>query len=138
MRYMGRSSSRCCLWFPFKRSFGEDWDTALSGKQASQTDDYFIWAILRVWKPGTSKLRDGKKGELVRMNDRERLIQLKETSGMNWKEFAEYFEIPYRTMQDWEHGRRAMPHYLLQLMEYKLRMESIVRKEAHKREGSPQ
>lgn len=72
------------------------------------------------------------------MGDRERLIQLKENSGMNWKEFAEYFEIPYRTMQDWEHGKRTMPHYLLRLMEYKLRMESVVRKETHKREGGPQ
>lgn len=87
---------------------------------------------------GTRGLWDGKRGEFVRMGDRERLIQLKENSGMNWKEFAEYFEIPYRTMQDWEHGKRTMPHYLLRLMEYKLRMESVVRKETHKREGGPQ
>ena len=66
--------------------------------------------------------------------DRERLIQLKENSGMNWKKFAEYFEIPYRTMQDWEHGKRTMPHYLLRLMEYKLRTENCIRKGAHKSE----
>ena len=68
---------------------------------------------------------DGRKREIAGMEDRERLIQLKESSGMNWKEFAEYFEIPYRTMQDWEHGKRSMPHYLLRLMEYKMRMEKL-------------
>ena len=88
---------------------------------------------LRFWLRGNRSLRwrekavnaDGRKRENAGMEDRERLIQLKESSGMNWKEFAEYFEIPYRTMQDWEHGKRSMPHYLLRLMEYKMRMEKL-------------
>lgn len=82
---------------------------------------------------GCGNCRTGRE-ERAGMEDRERLIQLKENSGMNWKEFAEYFEIPYRTMQDWEHGKRTMPHYLLRLMEYKLRTESCIRKGAHKSE----
>lgn len=82
---------------------------------------------------GRGNCRTGRE-ESAGMEDRERLIQLKENSGMNWKEFAEYFEIPYRTMQDWEHGKRTMPHYLLRLMEYKLRTESCIRKGAHKSE----
>lgn len=61
------------------------------------------------------------------MNSREKLIELKEQSGMNWKEFSMYFEIPYRTVQDWERGNRKMPDYLLRLMEYKLRIEKIIR-----------
>lgn len=44
-------------------------------------------------------------------------------------EFAEYFGIPYRTLQDWELGNRAMPEYLLRLMAYKLRMEKLIREE---------
>jgi len=61
------------------------------------------------------------------MNSREKLIELKEQSGMNWKEFSMYFEIPYRTVQDWERGNRKMPDYLLRLMEYKLRIEKMIR-----------
>ncbi len=60
------------------------------------------------------------------MEERERLIELKEETGWNWKEFSEYFEIPYRTVQDWEHGKRRMPAYLLRLMEYKIRMEKMM------------
>ena len=60
------------------------------------------------------------------MDSKERLIQIKETSGMNWKEFSAYFQIPYRTVQDWERGNRKMPEYLLRLMEYKLRIEKII------------
>ncbi|WP_418745644.1 helix-turn-helix domain-containing protein [Frisingicoccus sp.] len=60
------------------------------------------------------------------MDSKERLIQIKEASGMNWKEFSAYFQIPYRTVQDWERGNRKMPEYLLRLMEYKLRIEKII------------
>lgn len=51
------------------------------------------------------------------------LIELRNSTGMNRREFAEYFEIPYRTMQEWELGNRKMPDYLLRLMVYKIRME---------------
>lgn len=60
------------------------------------------------------------------MDSKERLIQIKEGSGMNWKEFSAYFQIPYRTVQDWERGNRKMPEYVLRLMEYKLRMEKLI------------
>ena len=43
--------------------------------------------------------------------------------GMNRKEFAEWLGIPYRTMQEWELGRRAMPQYVLDLIVYKVRNE---------------
>lgn len=63
------------------------------------------------------------------MEEKERLIKLKEESGLNWKEFSTYFEIPYRTVQDWVHGKRKMPSYLLRLMEYKLRMDKMSRED---------
>ena len=40
-----------------------------------------------------------------------KLLELREKTGMSRKEFCEYFEIPYRTMQDWELGNRSMPGY---------------------------
>jgi len=51
------------------------------------------------------------------------LIEVRNQVGMNRKEFAEYFRIPYRTLQDWELGNRQMPEYLLRLMVYKLKIE---------------
>ena len=60
------------------------------------------------------------------MDSKERLIQMQEGSGMNWKEISAYFQIPYRTVQDWERGNRKMPEYVLRLMEYKLRMEKLI------------
>lgn len=60
-------------------------------------------------------------GEIVEAKDR--LIELRESMGMNRKEFCEYFEIPYMTVSDWEHGNRRVPTYLLRLLEYYVRME---------------
>ncbi len=37
---------------------------------------------------------------------------------MNRKEFSSFFQIPYRTIQDWEADRRIAPSYLLRLMAY--------------------
>lgn len=59
------------------------------------------------------------------METRDILIKLRAGTGMNRREFAEYFAIPYRTMQEWELGNRHMPVYLLKLIEYKLEHEKI-------------
>ena len=56
------------------------------------------------------------------MDNREYLIELRTSTGMTRREFCEYFEIPYRTLQDWELGNRKMPDYLLRLMAYKAKM----------------
>lgn len=59
------------------------------------------------------------------MDSREYLIELRASTGMTRREFCEYFEIPYRTLQDWELGNRKMPDYLLRLMAYKAKMEKL-------------
>lgn len=59
------------------------------------------------------------------MDSREYLIGLRTSTGMTRREFCEYFEIPYRTLQDWELGNRKMPDYLLRLMAYKAKMEKL-------------
>jgi DNA-binding transcriptional regulator YiaG len=61
------------------------------------------------------------------MKTQDELIRLKEKTGMNWKAFAQYFDIPYRTMQDWYLGKRSMPDYLLRLMSYKIETEKLRR-----------
>ena len=62
------------------------------------------------------------------MEAREELRKLRESTGMNRKEFCEYFEIPYMTVTDWELGNRRVPQYLLRLMAYKIRMEKLADK----------
>ncbi|MBQ2862498.1 MAG: transcriptional regulator [Oscillospiraceae bacterium] len=52
--------------------------------------------------------------------------ELREKSGMTFKAFSDYFNIPMRTLQGWEYGERKCPPYLLDLMEYKLRCEKII------------
>ena len=62
------------------------------------------------------------------MSSREELIELRKSTGMNRKQFCEYFQIPYRTMTDWELGNRTMPDYLLRLMAYKVNVEKLTKK----------
>lgn len=61
----------------------------------------------------------------MEMTLQDKLIELREQTGMNRKEFAAYFDIPYRTMTDWERGERQMPEYLLRLLAYKVEMEKL-------------
>ncbi len=63
------------------------------------------------------------------MDLRDTLIRLREDTGMNRREFADYFGIPYRTVQDWELGNRKMPEYLLRLMIYKVETEKLTAKD---------
>lgn len=58
---------------------------------------------------------------------KDRLKLLRIRSDMSLKQFSEYFNIPYRTLQHWEAGDRKCPEYLLELIEYKLRKESIIK-----------
>lgn len=48
------------------------------------------------------------------------------STGMNRKQFAGYFGIPYRTLEDWEAGRAKCAPYLLALIVYKLEKEGLV------------
>lgn len=62
------------------------------------------------------------------MELKDELRKIRKEVGMNRKEFAEYFGIPYRTMQDWELGNRRVPEYLFRLMEYKIQVEQLRKK----------
>lgn len=61
------------------------------------------------------------------MDCSQKVRELRKSTGMNRREFCEYFEIPYRTVTDWEAGNRKAPDYVLRLMEYYLRMEHMVK-----------
>ena len=50
--------------------------------------------------------------------------ELLKVSGMNLKQFAAYFNIPYGTVEKWHRGQRECTPYLLELMAYKLEHET--------------
>ena len=60
------------------------------------------------------------------MNCQEKVKELRELTGMNRKEFCEYFQIPYQTVTDWELGHRNAPDYVLRLLEYYIRTELLI------------
>ena len=63
------------------------------------------------------------------------LKNLREEIGLNRKNFSLEYGIPLRTIEDWEHGKRKMPDYVLRLLAYKVKMDSLEKK-TNKREES--
>ena len=62
----------------------------------------------------------------------ERFRALRESTGMNRTEFAEWLDIPYRTMGEWENNKRVMPKYVFSLIEYRVKNEFGLEKNALK------
>ena len=65
------------------------------------------------------KMESDKKKRLLATS----FVMVRNMTGMNRKEFAEWLAIPYRTMQDWELGTSQVPEYVLKLVAYKVMME---------------
>ncbi|MDD2979757.1 MAG: transcriptional regulator [Hespellia sp.] len=59
------------------------------------------------------------------MEVKDQVRALRESTGMNRKEFCAYFGIPYRTMTEWELGHRKLPDYVLRMMTYQVKMEKL-------------
>ena len=54
------------------------------------------------------------------------LKKIREELGMNRTEFSRYIDIPLRTLEEWEAGRRQMPDYVLRLITYYTKMERLL------------
>ena len=52
--------------------------------------------------------------------------EMRAKSGMTQKAFSEYLNIPNRTIEDGERGRRKTPDYVIELIEYKLTHEGVL------------
>lgn len=63
------------------------------------------------------------------------LVELRESIGMNRNQFCEYFEIPYMTVSDWEHGKKRVPKYLLRLLAYYVKTEKMNKERGQKNDG---
>lgn len=51
--------------------------------------------------------------------------ELRQSIGMTQQNFADYFGIPKRTIENWEGGKRAAPPYVLELIKYKINKENL-------------
>ena len=67
----------------------------------------------------------GEKKEELK-NQIETLKNIRADLGLNRKQFSEYMDIPLRTLEEWEAGRRKMPDYVLRLILYYSKMEKIL------------
>ena len=67
------------------------------------------------------------KGEGI-MENSKKIKELRESTGMNRREFCDYFQIPYRTVTEWERDNRHAPEYVLRLLEYYIKMEKLEKK----------
>lgn len=56
-----------------------------------------------------------------------KIKELRESTGMNRKEFCKYFDIPYRTVTEWERDNRHAPAYVLRLLEYYIHKENLMK-----------
>ena len=64
------------------------------------------------------------------MDCKTKIKELREMTGMNRKDFCKFFNIPYRTVTEWELGNRHAPEYVLRLLEYYIRKEGLVKSPA--------
>lgn len=49
--------------------------------------------------------------------------KLRAQTGLSQRAFSDYFNIPFRTLQDWEQGRRTPPDYVVSMMERIIKLE---------------
>ena len=54
------------------------------------------------------------------MDTAQEIRQMRKITGMNRREFSEYTDIPVRTLEDWENGKRTPPAYIPRLIRYQL------------------
>lgn len=59
------------------------------------------------------------------MDCKTKIKELRESTGMNRKDFCSFFRIPYRTVTEWELGNRHAPEYVLRLLEYYIQSEGL-------------
>lgn len=53
-----------------------------------------------------------------------KIKKMRKSYGLSQTQFAKQFNIPLRTVQNWELGERTAPTYVYELIEYKLKNES--------------
>lgn len=53
----------------------------------------------------------------------ETILEIRQATGLNRKQFSNALHIPYRTVEDWEKGARACPAYVAELIAYRVQRD---------------
>ena len=79
------------------------------------TDEFY-------WDDETTLARALAKVEADDIEIQEPTVRaLRACTGLTQKKFAEFVEIPQRTIENWESGRRQPPAYVVKLIEHKIK-----------------
>lgn len=66
-------------------------------------------------RDGEVKVRQtGMYWELIPVNN---ILQIRKRTGLSQAKFCEKYEIPKRTLENWEQGSRECPEYLVKLLD---------------------
>ena len=63
------------------------------------------------------------------MDAKNKIKSMRAEAEMTQARFAEYFNIPKRTIEQWEAGERKPPEYVLRMIGYRLVMEGLITKD---------
>ena len=53
--------------------------------------------------------------------------EIRALTGLSQQKFGDLLHIPKRTLQDWEQELRVPPAYIVELIEYKLKNEGLIK-----------
>ena len=59
------------------------------------------------------------------MDKSEEIKRIRESTGLNRRAFCERYNIPYRTVTEWERDGRRAPDYVVRLLDYYVRMHNL-------------
>ena len=49
-----------------------------------------------------------------------RFLELRKMTGLSQRKFGDKYNIPWRTIQEWEYGTRVPPDYVYELLKFKV------------------
>lgn len=67
----------------------------------------------------------------------ETILEIRQATGLNRKQFSDALRIPYRTVEDWEKGARACPAYVAELIAYRVQHDPTLVNRGRKSAGFP-
>lgn len=54
--------------------------------------------------------------------------EIRESTGLSQQKFCDLLNIPKRTVQDWEQGKRQCPEYVAELIAYRVKHDKSIPK----------
>ena len=90
---------------------GKKYDNYLASWDQGATEDYFA-GIDRMTAREVRAVLDEMLAEETRETFREIVAQ----TGLSLAKFAEYYEIPLRSVENWSGGQRTAPDYVIKLL----------------------